>query len=77
MWAAVILYFLSFINLISHDVGVEYTPEPTKYYLVAGSGSYEGWVTTGIGINVVPAWSTELSLGFTPEIYGGSVVQLF
>lgn len=76
MWAAVTLYFLSFINIVSYDVGVEYEPKPTEYYLVTGSGSYEGWVTAGIGANLIPIWSTEMSLGYTPESYGGTVVQL-
>ena len=72
----VTLYFLSFMNAITYTAPeYNYEPEPTKYYLVAGTGSYEGWMTVGIGANLVPIWSSEISLGYTPPTYGGTVIQ--
>ena len=77
MWAAITLYFLSFVNLVSYESPeYAYQPEETKYYLVAGSGSYSGWASVGAGLNVVPIWSSEATFGYTPHSYGGTTVQL-
>lgn len=77
MWASITLFFLAFANVSSYtDSRYDYKPEVTPYYLVSGSGSYEGWMTAGVGVNIVPIYASELSIGHTPKDFGGNINQI-
>lgn len=75
MWATVVLYFTLFINGTMYDNGIKYEPEPTQYYLTASSGAYRGWMSFGLGMQAIPVWATEVTLGYTSEDYGGTILQ--